>query len=294
MSDSSLASTFAQGWQGTLDPSEAPQLDAALRERWARGRAAWPEVPLEAGPFAAYVGERAPAQSAPVAATSEFRAAEAFLACACTIGLPSAIRAFEASILSSLDVFLGPLQRPDVVDETRRQLLDQLFVSAPSRPAKITRYGGRCALTTWVRVAALRVALSIVEENADGGPFDADADADAVARSAYSELSRVPLEEQGEFLRAFRQAMSDLPERTRTMLRFTHVERLTPARLGAIYGVARTDAFGWVERAHDEVLASTRVRLLARIDVSAMECESMLRLMKTDVHATLGALVAKA
>ncbi|CAN5920955.1 hypothetical protein BH11MYX4_BH11MYX4_68870 [soil metagenome] len=293
MPDSSLASSFAEGWQGSMDPAEAPSLDAALREHWARGRAAWPEVPLEARAFAAYVGERAPAQLAPVVAAGELRAADGFLACACTIGLPAAIRAFEASILSRLDVFLGPLRRPDVVDETRRQLLEQLFVAAPNRPATIARYGARCALASWVRVAALRVALSLVEGGREGEAFDADADADAVASSAYPELALVPSTERDEFTLAFRGAMAGLPRREQTILRFTHVERLAPARVGAIYGVAREDALRWIERAHEEVLAGTRTRLLARIDVSAMECESMMKLMRSDLHATPGARVGR-
>ncbi len=284
----SMASAFAERWKGAPDPAEVGALETALVELWERGRDAWPDVPLDARAFATYVGERASAKLAPVAAVGEVRAADAFLACACTIGLPSAIRAFDSNLLSRVPLFLGSLRkRPDVVDETRQQLLEKLFVAEPGKPAKISSYGARGALEGWVRVVAIRVALNIVEAERSNDSLDAN----TVALGGNPELELLKLKYRDEFVAAFREAMASLPKRDRTMLRFTYVEQVTPARIGEVYGVHRTTALRWVESAHGEVLARTRTGLMARLDVSPSECDSLIELMKSQLDVTLGALV---
>ena len=75
------------------------------------------------------------------------------------------------------------------------------------------------------------------------------------------------------------------------MLRFTYIEQITPARIGAVYGVHRTTALRWIESAHEAVLARTRTGLMARLDVSPSECDSLIALLKSQLDVTLGALV---
>ena len=111
-----MASAFAERWKGASDPADMSALETALVELWESGRDAWPDVPLEARAFATYVGERASAKLAPLAAVGEVRAADAFLACACTMGLPSAIRAFDSNLLLPiLDYVQWPALKPNQV-----------------------------------------------------------------------------------------------------------------------------------------------------------------------------------
>src|SRR5262249_39625882 len=75
---SSLATTFYGSYRGTAsdpDASDVPRtgaspleaLDVVLADFAARGQAAWPDVTLPASTLASYLGERAPADTAPLA-----------------------------------------------------------------------------------------------------------------------------------------------------------------------------------------------------------------------------------
>jgi RNA polymerase sigma-70 factor, ECF subfamily len=287
------ASSFASAYRGSL-PAAAEALDAALSTLWERGRAAWPGVELDAAVLAAYLGERAPPDVAPPAWLGQLDAADVFLACACAEGLPRAVHAFDAAFLGKLPAYLRKLRpTPELVAETKQELLEKLFVGSPERPPKIRLYRGTGALEGWVRVTALRVALNLLEAGRAGEAAldEVDAMARAVAPGCDPELEFMKASYRGEFVAAFREAMSSLPPRDRNLLRFTFVERLTPAGVGAIYGVHRTTAMRWIDAAQEDVVTRTRSRLMARLRLSPSECDGIFALVRSRIQVTLGSLL---
>jgi RNA polymerase sigma-70 factor (ECF subfamily) len=272
-------------------------LDAALLDFWERGRAASPGVPLEADALAAYLGELAPAEADPLDYLSGLRAEDLFLACACAMGLREAIRAFDAVFLVKLDVYLRALgPTPEIIAETKQLLLEKLFVGRPGRPPKIRQYGGHGPLEGWVRVAAVRVALNLTEAERAllPRPDEADAIARAVVPDGDPELELVRATYQHEFVAAFRAAIAGLSRRDRTLLRFTFVEHLTPAEIGAMYGVHRTTAMRWIASAQEEILARTRSGMMDRLRISPSECDRVLSLVRTRIDHTINSLLATA
>ena len=79
--------------------------------------------------------------------------------------------------------------------------------------------------------------------------------------------------------------------RTRTLLRFRYVDGLVPGRVAAIYAVHRTTAMRWIEEAEAALLAGVRRHLMARLNTSGEECDSILALVRSRLEITLSALL---
>lgn len=296
----SLATSFYSTYRGVRtagEPDANAALDAALADFAARGRAAWPDVALDAAALAAQLGERAPADASPVNWLAAVPAADLFLACACAKGLPEAMRAFDAAFLDDMGLHLRALRpTPDLIAETKQALLERLFVGAAGKPPKILRYGGQGALGGWVRVIAVRTALTLMSAEKAGAARadDTAAIARALVPDGDPEIELMRARYLDDFVAAFREAVAALSRRDRGLLRFTFVERLTPAQIGAMYGVHRTTAMRWIDAAQGEVLSRTRVLLRQRLHLSPSECDDVFALLKSRIDVTLGSLLKTA
>jgi RNA polymerase sigma-70 factor (ECF subfamily) len=293
----SLAARFRETYRNvgtTRSAAEDAPLEEALRGFAERGAAAWPTVALPTEVLAGYLGERAPADAPPVDWLAGARAGDLFLACACAEGLPSALRAFDAAFVGQIGTYLHALRpTPQVVADTTQELLEKLFVGVGGAPPRIRQYDGQGALGAWVRIAAVRTAVDLIRAQ-NAGPRrgdDVDEIAGAVVGRSDPEIELLEARYRGEFMAAFRQAMAALSQRQRTLLRLTIVERLTPARIGVMYGVHRTTAMRWVEAAQEDVLSRTRATMRARLDLSPSECDSLIALLKSRIDITLTSLL---
>jgi len=292
-----LVDSFHARYRGERAAAGGEALEAALRKVVDGGRAAWPGVALDDAAFAAHLGERAPAGIAPVTWLGQVRAGDLYLACACAEGLTEALIEFDAAFLRDLGRYLhGVRAGPELVAETKQVLLEKLFVGGPGKPPKIRQYGGQGALEGWVRVSAVRTALNLLAKDKAGIPRadDAEAIARAFVPDKDPELDLLRARYAGAFTAAFREAIAGLSRRDRGLLRFTFVEMLTPARVGAMYGVHRTTAMRWIDAAQEEVLARTRARLIERLRLSPSECDGIFALVRSRLSLTLSSLLTSA
>ncbi len=290
----SLASRFRDTYPAGSTDDDA-LLEAALRDFVARGAAAWPTVVLSAELLAGYLGERAPPDVLPVDWLAGARAGDLFLACACALGLPSALRAFEATFVGQIGGYLRALRpTPQIVADTTQELLEKLFVGTSGGPPRIRQYGGQGALGAWVRVAAVRTAIDVIEAQKAGDRRGDELEeiAGAVVPRSDPELDVHEARYRGEFMAAFRAAMAALSQRERALLRFVFVERMTPARIGVMYGVHRTTVMRWLEAAQEAVLARTRASMMDTLCLSPSECDGLVNLLKSRIDVTLSSLLA--
>jgi RNA polymerase sigma-70 factor, ECF subfamily len=292
----SLASRFLSTYRtaGTPPDGDDEALEEALRDVAARGAAAWPSVALPAEVLAGYLGERAPEDAPPVAWLTAARAADLFLACACAEGDRRALSAFESAFVGQIGAYLNALRpTPQIAADTAQELLLKLFVGVAGGPPRIRQYNGEGALGAWVRIIAVRTALDLIDAQKAGpqGGDDLDELAGAVVPRGDPEIEVLEARYRGEFMAAFREAMAGLSQRQRALLRFTFVERLTPARLGVVYGVHRTTAMRWVEAAQEEILSRTRAAMMDRLHLSPSECDSLIALLKSRIDITLAPLL---
>jgi RNA polymerase sigma-70 factor, ECF subfamily len=298
-----LSPAFLSAWRGAAprgldggDPhTPAPSaLEQALAAMYEEGRLAFPHVPLAAPDLAAYAGARARDDLAAPDAVRGLRAGDLFLACACARGARGALDAFDRALLARIPAYLRRLRPPpEIAEDTRRVLLDKLFVAAPGRPPKILQYSGRGALEGWVRVAALRAAVNLLEARSPGGiAGDGDAALErAVGPGDDPELLFLKARYRAPFVAALREAIAALPARDRALLQFAYVEGLTPERIGKVYGVHRTTAMRWIDAARAGVLSGTRARLTEALGLTPSECDGVLALVQSRLDVTLGSLL---
>jgi RNA polymerase sigma-70 factor (ECF subfamily) len=290
-----LISSFLARWTSTSGAVQNDEgLEEALVELWQQGTSAWPGIPLSPLQFATCVAERARTDAPPAVAAREIRAGDLFLACACMHGAPEALRAFDAKLLSRIPIYLGRLDAvPGLADETRRALLDKLFVTEEGRPPKILQYRGRGSLEGWLRVVSLRVAQNLMQSERSRHALidEAGTVAEAIAPACDPELELMKAGSRDEVVAALREAMASLGNRERALLRFAFVEQMTPARIGSVYGVHRTTAMRWIEAAQGEILARTQARLMTRLRLSPSECESLFHLVKSRIDMTVSSLL---
>ena len=240
------------------------------------GRDAWPTVELPAEAFATYLADREPTPA---------RAADLYLACACARGDAEAIGRFEAAYFDDVRAIVTRLAGDAATaDEALQQLREKLFVGG-DRPRGITNYAGRGDLRGWFRVAATRVTLGLLRgrrKAEDVGALDtiAAGDADpelAVMRQRYAiEANQV-----------LRDAFAELTPRDRNLLRQHFVDGLGIDALGKLYNVHRATTARWLEKARAQLEKRVRALLVKRLGVTTATAESILALVRSELHITL-------
>jgi RNA polymerase sigma-70 factor (ECF subfamily) len=145
----------------------------------------------------------------------------------------------------------------------------------------------------WVRVAAVRTALNVLESRkGEASPLDEDAAlAHAVDGGDDPEQLFLKTSYRAPFVAAFAEALAALPPRDRTLLRFAFVEGLTPERIGKLHGVHRTTIMRRLDAARAAVLAGTRARLVERLQLSPSECDDIFELVKSRLDITLSSFL---
>jgi RNA polymerase sigma-70 factor (ECF subfamily) len=288
-----LSDAFAAGRAASRppEPRDRPpaepsgDLEDLLGAALARARAAWPELTVDGAAFAAFLGERIDADALEAA-----RAPDLFVACACAAGDGRAIGALEARYFRDVDAALGKMGvSGDRAGEVKQRLRSALFVGDPAAGsrAKIAEYRGTGDLRAWLRVTAMRAALKLVR-NA-GREISSGDDAVLEARSAGDdpELQYMKAAYRAAFKEAFQEALDSLEPRERTLLKQQIVDGLSIDELGALYQVHRATAARWVQSAREKLLTRTRRTFMQSARISSDECESIMRLVKSQLDVSL-------
>lgn len=274
----------------------APGLAHRLWALVAEGRAAWPALEVEARAVAAFVGRQQDADGEPADALDGLRAADLYLACACARGDRAAIEAFDRAYLKEVDVALGRMRiGPPRSHDVKQLVRQRLFVGAEPVVAagvafsgKVAEYAGRGDLRRWVRSVAVRTCLNELRRGKQEVLSDDDQliERHAVAADdpAVAYMKRTYA---AEFKAAFGEALAALGPREQTLLRYHHVDGLTIDEIGAIYRIHRVTAFRWLEKAKEQLVQATLALLRTRLRVSPQELDSVLRMIRSQVHLSL-------
>ncbi len=291
----SLVSPFLDAAPAAVRPQLASiaDLDRRLWAIVAEGRAAWPELAVDARTVVAFVARQATAELAE-AALDGLRPADLYLACACAQQLPGAIAAFDRDYIREVDVALARMRvGPPRLADIRQLVRQRLFVGGgtagqPTSPGKIAEYGGRGDLRRWVRSVAVRTCLNELRKGKREVLIDDD---QLIAQHAMSaddpEVEYMKRTYANEFKAAFASALGQLGAREQTLLRYHHVDGLNIDEIGAIYRIHRVTAFRWLEKAKELLVRSTLETLRGRLKLPAAELESVLRMIRSQIHLSL-------
>lgn len=268
-------------------------LDRLLWALVAEGRAAWPQLTVDASAVVAFIGRHATAELAD-AALDGLRPADLYLACACAVQLPAALAAFDREYMREVDIALSRMRiTPPRLADVKQLVRQRLFVGGgtagqPTSPGKIAEYGGRGDLRRWVRSVAVRTCLNELRKGKREVLID---DEQLIARHAIAaddpEVEYMKRTYAHEFRTAFGDALSQLGAREQTLLRYHHVDGLNIDEIGAIYRIHRVTAFRWLEKAKELLVRSTLDLLRSRLQLGANELDSVLRMIRSQVHLSL-------
>jgi len=258
-----------------------------LRSVAAAARATWPDVTFDDEAFVDFLRAR-PAR---LAAASTACAGDLLLAFGCARGDAAAIRILEQQYLLGLGASLPGPHRDDAA-EIVQILRERLLVPAGGRPARIEDYTGRGAMQSWLRVAAVRIALNLKRSRRREIPLDEDR---ALAERASGDLEIDDLKRRysTEFRAAFAAALEALPVRDRTLLRQHYLDGLTMEAVGALHRVHRITVVRWMDRARVALARETRRELTARLRVNEAELSSIIRLIESQMDLSIRAFADK-
>ena len=267
-------------------PSGAPRddLEEVLRGAIFQARAAWKNVEAGDERFAAFLGGRVPAAELETA-----RLADLWAACACGTGDGRAIAEVEARYFPDVDAALGKMGlSADRIGEVKQGLRRVLFVGDPEAQTapRITEYRGTGDLRAWLRVTAMRAALKLLRKEGRETPTD-DALLEARAHEDDPELAYMKAAYRASFKVAFQEALESLLPRERTLLKQQIVDGLGIDELGALYQVHRATAARWVQSAREKLLTRTRRTFMMNARISSDECESIMRLVRSQLDVSL-------
>jgi RNA polymerase sigma-70 factor (ECF subfamily) len=295
VSTPSLVRPFLDAAPAAIRPvlEAIPDLDRRLWTIVAEGRTAWPDIALDGVDVVAFVGRQVTADLAD-AALDGLRPTDLYLACACAKQLPVAIAAFDRDYMREVDIALARMRiGPPRLADVKQLVRQRLFVGGgtagtPTSAGKISEYGGRGDLRRWVRSVAVRTCLNDLRKGKREVLVDDD---HLIAQHAIAaddpEVEYMKRTYSTEFKAAFSEALKSLGAREQTLLRYHHVDGLNIDEIGAIYRVHRVTAFRWLEKAKEKLVEATLVVMRTRLNVSPRELESVLRLIRSQVHLSL-------
>jgi RNA polymerase sigma-70 factor len=295
-----LASTFRSHCRGEVE-AEPGALGATLAECLSAGQAGWPTLPLPPLDFIAHLAQRAPLQEGKVtlAGLRGLHAGDLYLACACQRNVPPALELFEQHFLPPLAAYLRRSEpSPVVVDELCQQLREELFVGVPAGAhrsrgaAKIAHYDGRGSLKAWLRVVALRTALTRRrgERRERLQPLD-DTTLLALPSGAGPELEFLRQQHEPDIKQALTEALATLPSDRVNVLRLHLLDGLTLEKIAGLYHVNRSSVKRWLDDARARLLSELRRRLQARFQLPPKDLDSLLTHLRSQLDLSLSRLL---
>ncbi|MFO0552725.1 MAG: sigma-70 family RNA polymerase sigma factor [Polyangiaceae bacterium] len=270
--------------------------EAALERCIERARARYPTLHNDPAIVRKALLRGAPSESsARVAFLDRARADEVWLAASCAAGDAPALEDLERTIRPEIQRIATRSRRSAVdADDLLQQVFQKLLVSDEKGPPRILEFNGQGELKAWLRVVATRTVVDIARKKS--GHEDAHNDADAVmaivGESADPEIAYLKRHYRTQFVEAFQASLQGLAPEDKVALRLHYVERLTVDQIAAVQSVHRATAARRVQNAREDLLASTRRRLVTALRMSQAELESVMRLIESQLHVSLERLLA--
>jgi RNA polymerase sigma-70 factor (ECF subfamily) len=268
-----------------------PGADAAARAAWEAGRRAFPGVEVGLAEFSQYLASRR-ASAAPSVERLGERLGELYLACACLYGQPAALAVFDARYLTRVPAFVSRLQLSESqLGELVQHLREKLFVGSATTPARIGEYGGQGALLGWLRVVAMRSAISLLRKRSDKPLDELGGDDQVMAQTEDPELGYLRNRYQSEFKEAFADALSQLGSEQRNLLRLHLIDGMSIDKLAVVFQIHRATAARWLHSAREAVFTETRRLLQQRLKLSPPEFDSLVRVLRSQLDLSVTRLL---
>ncbi len=260
-------------------------LGDALAQAIATARAARPTIAAPPIDFATALGNAVGDADDPVAAIASVHTGDLWLATACAAEDRAAIGELDRTLATLRPTLAKMGASRETVDELLQEICTRLLVAAPDRPPRIRGYRGRSDLRSWLKVAAVRDAVRMLRrERVPNDPDELDVLMDS---GSDPELQVLADGYRQAFRAAFAHALSGLPPRDRNLLRYHLLDELTIDDIGAIHRVHRATAARWLVKIRENLYEATRSEIMRSLALSPNEIDSMLRLIRSRLDASV-------
>ncbi len=246
----------------------------------ARARGAHPQLDIDESGFFDHL-TRVAGGSPDVAALA---IEDLALAYACGKGDHRAIAELERRHIAEVPRALARL-RPsnDLIEEVKQSLREKLLVSRNGERPRIEEYAGRGPLGAWIRVAALRAAISMRR----GVAVEDEAPLREVAeRSLPPEVVATRARYRAHLKRAVETAVEGIDPSDRELLRRFAIEGATVEQLGKEAGVHGSTISRKLARIRKTIREQTH-KLAGAVRLDASELTSVVRVLRSDLDVSM-------
>jgi RNA polymerase sigma-70 factor (ECF subfamily) len=256
--------------------------EASLDQMYQLARRAWPSVDVARDVFFRYLEDRQ---------IDEDTASDLYLACGCALGDPVAIAAFEGVFGPEIRLALVRMkQPPSTVQEVEQLVREKLFVGEDGKRPRIAEYTGRGDLRSWLRVIAVRTAVSwLRRENKQ--ILVQDAELPDIAAPADPELDHMRTLYATEFRAALEVAVTSLTTRERNLLRQHFIDGLGVEKLALLYRVHTATAARWLSKARDRIVQLVKTEMMRRLQLRRADVSAIMQLIRSQLDVSITRLL---
>jgi RNA polymerase sigma-70 factor, ECF subfamily len=266
-----------------VDAAPAAELELLAHEaqiRWSGSFLVEPRT------FVGYLTARVP-PGAHDAAT-QCHAADLYLACGCTLGIPEAVRIFEAMLGAESAAALRHMHlQPSTIDEVCQATREKLLVGGAGRAPRITEYTGRGTLRGWTRVVITRTALNALRDRTREVPLESALLDKRATDTCDPQLSCLRDQLGVAVDRALERAMQSLTPDERVLLRQRFLDGLTPEQLGRFHRKHRITVVRRINAILRALRARTQALLATEVGCGQSTAISIVNLALSQAHLSI-------
>lgn len=272
---------------------DVPELDQRLDALVARATEAWPKLKLSPKAFVAHLAARLPPSKAPGRTLDAVAAEDLYLACACAEGDARALAALEETQLPQIARAVAALDTTGVLaDDVKAVLREKLLLKRPDGPPRIADYAGQGPLKAWLKAAAIRHALNLKRPGAREDAVEGEKLSALPMAAPNPELALIRRKHKQHFADAFAAALAGLTPRERTLLKLHTLDGLPLDQIGPLYKKDKSTISRWIAKAQQQLHEATRAQLVATLNLTPHELESVLRAAQSELSLSLSRLLA--
>jgi RNA polymerase sigma-70 factor (ECF subfamily) len=252
-------------------------LELLLARTCAAAREPWSDVKVTDEVFVHYLAERLPqdAEGPLEQVLDAMYLSDLYLVCACVHGEPGALAALERHHLLKIAGFLrSPRRSPQLIEDVCQGLREKLLVQSGQPPHLLT-YKGEGSLRKWLEVIAFRFANATSRTRA-GKPSGLEEITEQLPAPGDVEGDSIRAGVQAAFQAALREAVENLEEDEREMLRYRFGRQLPEAKIAILFQKSQPTISRWLRAVLDRVLQGTRNLLRERLHLSESELDSFI------------------
>lgn len=175
-------------------------------------------------------------------------------------------------------------------EETRSELRRLWFTADGDRPAALSTFTGRGDLRAYARVIAAHSLARRIQRDRREQPLEPDM-LDVLRSTLDPEIALLRETYRETVEKAFVEALAELTDRQRAVLRYHLLEGWSIDELGTRYGVHRATAARWLADGRAQLGQGIRTRLAAELLLGESQIDSIVALVTSRIEVSLDRLL---